>query len=116
MSRFTVHVREEWLTVPCKDTQASVQWLGTEALRRYLKNKPDSGAVSLGNNGFLVRRCQGLSLLDPDDAIEDVLEDNDFIEVVLKDDVMSSEFIPSQPEKIHLYSRYHEPNEVNMWL
>ncbi|XP_038666834.1 histidine ammonia-lyase-like isoform X1 [Scyliorhinus canicula] len=111
MSRFTVHVREEWLTVPCKDTRASVQWLGTEALRRYMKNKPDSGAVSLGNSGFLVRRCQGSSLLDPDDAIEDVLEDNDFIEVVLKDDVMTSEFIPSQPERVHLYSTYHEPNE-----
>ncbi|XP_041059179.1 histidine ammonia-lyase [Carcharodon carcharias] len=113
MARFTVHVREEWLTVPCKDTQASVRWLGSEALRRYMKNKPDSGGVSPGSSGsgFLVRKCQGLGLLDPDDAIEDVLEDNDFIEVVLKDDVMSSEFIPSQPERVHLYTRYHQPDE-----
>lgn len=30
---------------------------------------------------FVVRRCQGLGLLDADDTIEDVLEDNDFVEI-----------------------------------
>ncbi|XP_067914874.1 histidine ammonia-lyase isoform X2 [Heterodontus francisci] len=112
MPRYTVHVREEWLTVPCKDTSASVRWLGREALRRYIKNKPDNGGLScVSSTQFLVRRCQGLGLLDPDDVIEDVLEDNDFVEVVLEDDVMSPDFIPSQPERVYLYTRYHEPDE-----
>lgn len=95
--------------MPCKDTRASVRWLAAEAVRRYRKNKPESGAES--TESVQVRRCQGLGLLDLDDTIEDVLQDNDFVEVVLKDDVMSSEFIPSQPERVHLYTRYHEPNE-----
>lgn len=30
---------------------------------------------------FVVRRCQSLGLLDADDTIEDVLEDNDFVEL-----------------------------------
>jgi len=29
----------------------------------------------------VVRRCQGLGLLDGDDTIEDVLMDNDFVEI-----------------------------------
>ncbi|XP_072418494.1 histidine ammonia-lyase-like isoform X1 [Chiloscyllium punctatum] len=112
MARFTVHVRGEWLTVPCKDTSVSVAWLATEALRRYVKNKPDSGGMRPGSSPrFMVRRCQGLGSLDLDDAVHDVLEDNEFIEIVLEDDLMSSEFIPSQPERVHLYSKYQEPTE-----
>ncbi|XP_060699261.1 histidine ammonia-lyase isoform X2 [Hemiscyllium ocellatum] len=112
MARFTVHVRGEWLTVPCKDTSVSVAWLATEALRRYAKNKPDSGGMRPGSSPrFMVRRCQGLGSLDLDDAVRDVLEDNEFIEIVLEDDLMSSEFIPTQPERVHLYSKYQEPTE-----
>uniref|UniRef100_A0A4W3J7Y6 Histidine ammonia-lyase n=1 Tax=Callorhinchus milii TaxID=7868 RepID=A0A4W3J7Y6_CALMI len=82
MPRYTVHVRSEWLTVPCKDTCSTVLWLGREALRRYVKNKPDNGGLDcVADVTFLMRRCQGQGLLDPDDAIEDVLEDNDFVEV-----------------------------------
>ncbi|GCC40089.1 hypothetical protein chiPu_0024293, partial [Chiloscyllium punctatum] len=103
-------------TVPCKDTSVSVAWLATEALRRYVKNKPDSGGMRPGSSPrFMVRRCQGLGSLDLDDAVHDVLEDNEFIEIVLEDDLMSSEFIPSQPERVHLYSKYQEPTEVNLF-
>ncbi|XP_020365840.2 histidine ammonia-lyase [Rhincodon typus] len=112
MARFTVHVRGEWLTVPCKDTSVNVAWLAAEAIRRYVKNKPDSGGVKAGSSPrFVVRRCQGLGSLDPDDVVHDVLEDNEFIEIVLEEDVMSPEFIPSQPERIHQYSKYQEPTE-----
>ncbi|MGH0165487.1 UNVERIFIED_CONTAM: hypothetical protein FKN15_051622 [Acipenser sinensis] len=45
MPRFTVHVRDEWLTVPCRDLSCTVQWLGLEALKRYIKNKPDNGGI-----------------------------------------------------------------------
>lgn len=82
MPRFTVHIRDEWLALPCRDTTNTIQWLGNEALKRYIKNKPDNGGISsVKDIRFVVRRCQGMALLDPDDTIEDVLEDNDFVEL-----------------------------------
>lgn len=82
MPRFTVHIRGEWLTVPCRDTTNTIQWLGLESLKRYIKNKPDNGGITtLKDTRFVVRRCQGQGLLDADDTIEDVLEDNDFVEL-----------------------------------
>uniref|UniRef100_A0A671PRB6 Histidine ammonia-lyase n=1 Tax=Sinocyclocheilus anshuiensis TaxID=1608454 RepID=A0A671PRB6_9TELE len=104
MPRFTVHVRDEWLTVPCKDATCSIKWLGFEALKRYIKNKPDNGGIQhIKDVCFVVRRCQGLGLLDSDDTIEDVLEDNDFVELAIEGDTMSQDFIPSQPGTSHLY-------------
>lgn len=82
MPRFTVHIRDEWLAVPCRDTKNTIQWLGYEALKRYIKNKPDNGGIqAVKETRFVVRRCQSLGLLDADDTIEDVLEDNDFVEL-----------------------------------
>lgn len=82
MHRFTVHVRDEWITVPCKDTTCSIKWLGFEALKRYIKNKPDNGGIQhIKDVHFVVRKCQGFGLLDSDDTIEDVLEDSDFVEL-----------------------------------
>jgi len=47
-----------------------------------MKNKPDNGGIAdLNDTRFVARRCQGLSLLDAEDTIEDVLEDNDFVEL-----------------------------------
>lgn len=82
MPRYTVHVRGEWLAVPCQDAQLTVGWLGREAVRRYIKNKPDNGGfASVDNVSFLVRRCKGLGLLDHEDPLEVALEDNEFVEV-----------------------------------
>ncbi|XP_078531910.1 histidine ammonia-lyase isoform X1 [Lissotriton helveticus] len=112
MPRYTVHIRGEWLAVPCKDDSDTVGWLGKEALRRYVKNKPDNGGFeSVDDVQFFVRRCKGLGLLDHDDSLGAALEDNDFVEVVVQGDVMSPDFIPSQPEGIHLYSKYREPEQ-----
>uniref|UniRef100_A0A3B5LUS1 Histidine ammonia-lyase n=1 Tax=Xiphophorus couchianus TaxID=32473 RepID=A0A3B5LUS1_9TELE len=98
MPRFTVHIRDEWVAVACRDTSNSIQWLGQEALKRYIKNKPDNGGIqSVKETRFLVRRCQGLGLLDADDTIDDVLEDNDFVELAIEGDTMSSDFIPCEP-------------------
>ncbi|XP_044133177.1 histidine ammonia-lyase [Bufo gargarizans] len=112
MPRYTVHVRGEWLSLPCKDSSKTIRCLGKEALRRYIKNKPDNGGfVTLENVTFYLRRCKGLGLLDLDDKLEDALEDNEFVEVVVEGDVMSPDFIPSQPEGAHLYSKYKEPDQ-----
>ncbi|XP_007947963.1 histidine ammonia-lyase [Orycteropus afer afer] len=112
MPRYTVHVRGEWLAVPCPDAQLTVGWLGREAVRRYIKNKPDNGGFdSVDAVNFLVRRCKGLGLLDNDDTLELALEDNEFVEVVIEGDAMSPDFIPSQPEGVYLYSKYREPEK-----
>uniref|UniRef100_A0A8C2XH44 Histidine ammonia-lyase n=1 Tax=Cyclopterus lumpus TaxID=8103 RepID=A0A8C2XH44_CYCLU len=104
MPGFTVHIRDEWLAVPCRDTTNTIRWLGLEALKRYMKNKPDNGGITaLHDTRFVVRRCQGLSLLDADDTIEDVLEDNDFVELAIEGDTMSPDFIPYEPGVSHLY-------------
>lgn len=82
MPRYTVHVRGEWLAVPCRDAQLTVGWLGREAVRRYIKNKPDNGGFASADDvRFLVRRCKGLGLLDNEDPLEVALEDNEFVEV-----------------------------------
>ncbi|XP_072097509.1 histidine ammonia-lyase-like [Mobula birostris] len=79
---FTVHVKGEWLTVPCKDPSYNIQWLGQEALRCYMKAKADGGGRGCTEDiKFLVKCCQGQSLLDPNDAIKDVLQDKDFIQI-----------------------------------
>uniref|UniRef100_A0A8B9C3K0 Histidine ammonia-lyase n=1 Tax=Anser brachyrhynchus TaxID=132585 RepID=A0A8B9C3K0_9AVES len=112
MPRYTVHVRGEWLAVPCLNGANTVGWLGREAVRRYMKNKPDNGGfTSVEEVKFYVRRCKGLGLLDLDDTVEDALEDNEFVEVVIEGDIMSPDFIPSQPEGVHLYSKYREPEQ-----
>ncbi|KAG7281035.1 hypothetical protein CRUP_016667, partial [Coryphaenoides rupestris] len=103
MPRFTVHIRGEWLTVPCRDATNTIQWLGLESVKRYIKNKPDNGGITtLKDVRFVVRRCQGQGLLDAEDTIEDVLEDNDFVELAMEGDTMSTDFIPSQPGVSHL--------------
>nr|XP_020862122.1 histidine ammonia-lyase isoform X2 [Phascolarctos cinereus] len=113
MPRYTVHVRGEWLAVPCQDGSLTVRWLGREAVRRYMKNKPDNGGfASVDEVKFYVRRCKGLGLLDHDDLLEVALEDNEFVEVVIEGDVMSPDFIPSQPEGVYLYSKYREPDKL----
>ncbi|XP_051889375.1 histidine ammonia-lyase-like isoform X2 [Pristis pectinata] len=82
---FTVRVKDEWLAVPCKDPSYNIQWLGREALRRYVKAKADGGDLRCTEGvKFLVTRCQGQSLLDPNDAIKDVLQDKDFIQIVIQ--------------------------------
>lgn len=112
MPRYTVHVRGEWLAVPCQDGKLTVGWLGREAVHRYMKNKPDNGGfTSVDEVRFLVRRCKGLGLLDNEDVLEVALEDNEFVEVVIEGDVMSPDFIPSQPEGVFLYSKYREPEK-----
>ncbi|NXV73490.1 HUTH lyase, partial [Atlantisia rogersi] len=112
MPRYTVHVRGEWLAVPCLNPTNTIGWLGKEAVRRYVKNKPDNGGfASVEEVKFYIRRCKGLGLLDLDDTVEDALEDNEFVEVVIEGDIMSPDFIPSQPEGVHLYSKYREPEQ-----
>jgi len=63
-----------------------MRWLGDEALRRYLKLKPPSYVPNRQEVVLDIRKTVGGAICDPEDIIEDVLDDNDFISIVLETD------------------------------
>ncbi|XP_068242640.1 histidine ammonia-lyase-like [Palaemon carinicauda] len=85
--KLSVRVRGEWFQVPCKTGgKESVSWLGEEALRRYQKLKPATHVPNKNEKVASVRRTQGGAILDPSDFLCEVLDDNDFVSVVLETD------------------------------
>ena len=58
-----------------------MRWLGDEALRRYLKLKPPSYVPNRQEVVLDIRKTVGGAICDPEDIIEDVLDDNDFISI-----------------------------------
>lgn len=85
--KISARVRGEWFAVPCSTGNCTVRWLGEEALKRYLKLKPQSSHVP-GKEEVIyeIRKTKGGAILDPDDHISVVLNDDDFVSVVLKSD------------------------------
>ncbi|XP_072181058.1 histidine ammonia-lyase-like [Diadema setosum] len=81
--RVNARMRGEWILIPCKSNKNTVDWLGKESLSRYrtMKNYVMEDEV------VEVRKTQGGSLLFPDDLLVDILEDNDFVHIVLQSDV-----------------------------
>ncbi|KAK3544205.1 hypothetical protein QTP86_008302 [Hemibagrus guttatus] len=43
MTRVSVHIRDEWLLIPCPDRSQCMRWLGAEALRHYNKSHSSGG-------------------------------------------------------------------------
>ncbi|KAG0712444.1 Histidine ammonia-lyase [Chionoecetes opilio] len=84
--KVSVRVRGEWLQVPCKTGDESVTWLGEESLRRYMKLKPSTHVPNKAEKVARVRKTRGGAILDPSDSVADVLDDNDFVSVVLDSD------------------------------
>lgn len=84
--KLSVRVRGEWFAIPCDKGTNTTRWLGEEALRRYQKIKPDSTHVDKDEGVHSVRKTRGGAILDPDDQIRHVLDDNDFVSVVLDSD------------------------------
>ncbi|UXI22178.1 Glutamate-cysteine ligase catalytic subunit [Sarcoptes scabiei] len=103
--KISVRVKGDWFTVPIpKSEPKPVQWLGLEALNKFRKlhqnqkntqfnrNKNGSDVNDDDNNDeddeliYEIRKARGGSLLDPEDLINDVLDDNDFICVALESD------------------------------
>lgn len=84
--KVSVRVRGEWLAVPCRDGRQTVRWLGEEALRRYLKLKPSSFMDGRTEKVYQVRKTRGGAIIDGDDVIKNVLDDNEFLSVVLETD------------------------------
>uniref|UniRef100_UPI003AAC3D4A histidine ammonia-lyase-like n=1 Tax=Centroberyx gerrardi TaxID=166262 RepID=UPI003AAC3D4A len=107
----SVCVRGEWLRVPCGGgcggPSASVRWLGSEALRRYRRAKKlEEGA---GEEAVSMRRCPGGELLHPDDRAEDVLQADDFLQLVVKGE--EEKFDSSPLATATRESSYQEPKE-----
>ncbi|XP_033744655.1 histidine ammonia-lyase-like [Pecten maximus] len=92
--KLSVRVRGDWFAVPCKGSE-KVKWLGEESLRRYYKSKCNSGHAD--ETVFEVRKAKGGAILDSDDSIRDVLDDSDFVTVVLDSDMSSPAIGPAEP-------------------
>ncbi|KAF1372625.1 hypothetical protein PFLUV_G00267800 [Perca fluviatilis] len=96
----SLYVRGEWFRVPRGGPSASVRSLGSEALRRYRQAKKLEDGD--GEREFSMRRCQGGELLHPEDRAEDVLEDEDFVQMV---------FAGENPMAMAPQTSYQEPKE-----
>jgi len=83
--KVSCRVRGDWFAVPCQAGK-SVRWLGEEALKRYLKLRPPSFVPNREEVVNDIRKTLSGAILDPEDKIKDVLDDNDFVSIVLETD------------------------------
>ncbi|XP_067119401.1 histidine ammonia-lyase-like [Centruroides vittatus] len=112
--KVSVRVRGEWFAVPCKAGRSTVRWLGEEALRRYQRLQPQSSHVDRIEKVREIRRTKGGAILDPDDLVRNILDDNDYVSVVLETDRANPvtgpaeiHYIPEQvPGKFSLPDEY----------
>ncbi|KDR16028.1 histidine ammonia-lyase-like [Zootermopsis nevadensis] len=113
--KISVRVRGEWLQVPCKNGEMTVRWLGEEATRRYKKLQTQDGGSESGEREMVqeVRKTRGGVILDPDDSIRDVLDDNDFVTVVVASERSASTIIPDYLKHIlePVPVKYEAPDE-----
>lgn len=90
--------------MPCKDGDKTIRWLGEEALRRYLKLKPPSFVPNRQEVVHDIRRTVGGAICDPEDILKGVLDDNDFVSIVLETDRPDPKLIDAEikyvPEQI----------------
>lgn len=83
--KISVRVKGEWFAVPVTDAKCqTVKWLAEEALKKLSKlcqNKGESSAGSKVENEtfYEIRKAKGGAILDPEDLIQFVLDDNDFV-------------------------------------
>ncbi|GFG39517.1 hypothetical protein Cfor_00512, partial [Coptotermes formosanus] len=95
--------------------EMTVQLLGEEAVRRYSKLQKQDDIIKEKRDREKVqeiRKTRGGVILDPDDRIRDVLDDNDFVTVV----VASERCITTIPENLkHILeptpAKYEPPDE-----
>lgn len=76
--RLSVRFNDKWFVVPCGEGHNTVQWLIEETMRRS-EGAPGSEKSPLTSQNFEARLAKGGAMLDPNDAINEVLDDNDFV-------------------------------------
>ncbi|RWS30495.1 histidine ammonia-lyase-like protein [Leptotrombidium deliense] len=86
--KLSVRIRGEWFAVPCENPRKmTIGWLADEAVRKYFKLKPVSCHIPRKEEVVAeVRKTRGGAILDPEDCIINVLDNNDYISVVLESD------------------------------
>lgn len=103
--KVSVRVRGEWFAVPCTRSSTTVRFVGEEALRKYQKLRPQSSHVSGRDEKiYQIRKTKGGAILDPDDQVNHILDDNDFVSVVLETDKPNPVTAPAEihyvPEQV----------------
>lgn len=77
MSLVSVCVCGQWLRVPRGVSTTLIHDLATDALRRHHQAKGDEDGER--KKRFSVQKCGSGEILLPEDRVEDVLQDNDFV-------------------------------------
>ncbi|CAH1783270.1 unnamed protein product [Owenia fusiformis] len=103
--KLSVRVRGEWFAIPCNKGQETIKWLGEQSLQRYNKSKAAHEHILHTKDPIAeIRKTRGGAILDGDDIIRDILDDNDFVSVVLKSDksspITGPVEIPYVPEQV----------------
>lgn len=104
--------------------KVTVAWLAEEAVRRYIRIHPaSSNNISLSSNNnkprvVEVRKTGGCVLLDPEDNVVDVLDDNDFVNIRMENDLpesgANSTIGPSMNQYDHSLSDPFVSNKVDI--
>ncbi|XP_044728768.1 histidine ammonia-lyase-like [Chrysoperla carnea] len=102
-----------WIQIPCKDGTNTIKWLSEEAVKRHRRIIKSRNLLEDDNNNtekpscdiphdyiVEVRRSRGSVILDFEDNIQDVLDDNDFVLIVLKTDRYKTSMIPDELKHI----------------
>ena len=76
--RLSVRFNDKWFVVPCGEGDNTVQWLIEETIRRS-EGAAGSEKSPLTAQNFEAVLAQGGAMLDPNDAINEVLNDNEFV-------------------------------------
>ncbi|KAK2167286.1 hypothetical protein LSH36_30g07024 [Paralvinella palmiformis] len=101
--KLSIRVRGDWFAVPC-DGSETIAWLGEEALKRYNRIKPQGSHVDKEEMVYEIRKTRGGAILDRDDTIVSVLDENDYVSVVLESDQshpsLATAEIPYIPEQV----------------
>ncbi|RWS07028.1 histidine ammonia-lyase-like protein [Dinothrombium tinctorium] len=86
--KISVRVRGEWFAVPCNSaSKMTVKSLAMEAVKKYEKLRPKSCPLPHKIESIAeIRKTRGGAILDPDDYIINVLDNNDYVSVVLESD------------------------------
>lgn len=76
--RLSVRFNNKWFVIPCGEGHNTVQWLIEETIRR--SERPGGSEKSpLTPQNLQAVLARSSAMLDPNDAINEVLDDNDFV-------------------------------------
>lgn len=81
--KLSVRFNDKWFVVSCGEGGNTIQWLIEETIRR------SEGTARSEKSPLMAQRyqavlAQGGAILDPNDAINELLNDNDFLHISSK--------------------------------